>query len=175
MACFSTLIGGIVFLLIGWVFLYTRIQLFRTGVITTATVSFLEERNDTESDATYYQPSFKYTVQNNVELIYQSQFLVSEGELVIGQEVKLIYNPALPWEARLVNSRDLFTSAFILITIGAAIIVLACCCYLGPYLFSGVEKELLAMPVLLSALGQTPAVRTIKKPSPCNGKAIHSP
>lgn len=94
-----------------------------------ATVICMEEAVDGESEKRY-RPYLQYSVRPNIELVHEYPTIVRSNKWAPGQQVKLIYNPAQPLEASVLNYVRIFTIPFILMAASLPLLLIGSFHYL---------------------------------------------
>jgi hypothetical protein len=92
--------AGLVSLVIGLVYLRSRILFIKNGIETLATVIKIEvdvNKSD-EGDNTTYTPHFKFITHDEKEIIFQHGKSRSWGKWSIGDQIKVFYNVSYPYD-----------------------------------------------------------------------------
>jgi hypothetical protein len=129
MAYLCLLIAGSILLFTGLLMLGKKLLFLRKGIITIATVISMEETVDGESEKRY-RPFLQYSVRPNVELVHEYPTIVRPDKWAVGRQVKLVYNPARPLEASVLDYFHIFTIPFILIVVSLPVLLIGSFHYL---------------------------------------------
>lgn len=119
-----TFIAGLVTFFIGLLLLIDRILLIKKGNIAIATVIELKEDIDSDKNKTY-KPVFKFTTQNNEEIIYEHSRFSSYGTWSIGEEIKVVYPTGSPYEIVLLTYFNSFGLSMLFFIVGFILIVIS--------------------------------------------------
>ena len=130
--CPFLIVVGNLFLLFGLLFLRHRISFIRSGIETDATVIRIEVSINKSEDAdnTKYIPHFKFTTHDEKEIIFVHGTSGKWGKWSIGDQIKVVYNDAFPYDMMVRTFWGTYGRSVILLSIAFLLIGGGICYYL---------------------------------------------